>query len=110
MSDLWSNIAVHSKEGEFLCHTNVFIWDESSMAPRYLLDIMDRTLRDIMNNHYPFDGKIVILGGDFRQVLPIRPYGVRSEVVNLAIKNSLLWSVFHKFQLTRNMRVLNDEI
>ena len=54
--------------------------------------------------------KIVILGGDFRQILPVLPYGVRSEVVNLAIKNSLLWIVFHKFQLTRNMRVLNDEI
>ena len=57
MSDSSSNIAVHSKEGEFLRHTNVFIWDETSMAPRYSLEIMDRTLRDIMNNDYPFDGK-----------------------------------------------------
>ena len=110
MSDSSSNIAVNSKEGEFLRHTDVFIWDEASMAPRYSLEIMDRTLRDIMNNDYPFGGKIVILGGDFRQILPVLPHGVRSEVVNLAIKNSLLWSVFHKFQLTRNMRVLNDEI
>ncbi|XP_036150735.1 uncharacterized protein LOC118648518, partial [Monomorium pharaonis] len=51
---------------------DVFIWDEAPMAPRYALDIMDRTLRDIMNNDLPFGGKIVILGGDFRQLLSIK--------------------------------------
>jgi len=30
------------------------------MAPRYALEIMDRTLRDIMNNDLPFGGKIVL--------------------------------------------------
>jgi len=30
------------------------------------LGIMDRTLRDIMNNDLPFGGKIIVLGGDFR--------------------------------------------
>jgi len=42
------------------------------MAPRYALEIMDRTLRDIMNNDFSFGGKIVLLGGDFRQLLPIK--------------------------------------
>ena len=35
------------------------------MAPHYALEIMDRTLRDVMNNDLLFGGKIVILGGDF---------------------------------------------
>ena len=36
------------------------------MAPRYALEIMDRTLKDIMSNDILFGGKIVILGRDFR--------------------------------------------
>ncbi|EZA50914.1 hypothetical protein X777_10741 [Ooceraea biroi] len=64
----------------------IFIWDEAPMAPRYALEFMDRTLRDIMNNELPFGGKIIILGGDFRQLLPIMIHGTRCEIVNLSIK------------------------
>jgi len=47
------------------------------MVPRYVLEIMDRTLHDIMQNDSYFDGKIVLLGGDFRQLLPIKERAVR---------------------------------
>ena len=70
---------------------------------------MDRTLKDIMSNDLLFGGTIVILGGDFRQLLPILPLlprSIRSEVINLSIKNSILWNVFHKFQITCNMRAI----
>ena len=89
-----SNIAVQSKEGQFLRQTDLFIWDEALMAPRYALEIMDRTLKDIMSNDLLFGDKIVILGGDFRQLLP---RSIRSEVINLSIKSSILWNVSHKF-------------
>ncbi|XP_036151272.1 ATP-dependent DNA helicase PIF1-like [Monomorium pharaonis] len=74
------------------------------------LDIMDRTLQDIMENNLPFGGKIVILGGDFRQLLPIKVRGTRSEIINLSIKFSLCWKYFLKLNLTQNMRVLHEEI
>ena len=51
---------------------------------------------DMMSNDLLFGGKIVILGADFRQLLP---QSIRSEVINLSIKSSILWNVFHKFQL-----------
>jgi len=54
------------------------------MAP-YASEIMDRTLRDIMNNNLPFGEKIIVLGGDFRQLLPIKVHGTRNEIVNLSI-------------------------
>ena len=47
------------------------------------LEIMDRTLSDIINNNLLFGCKIVILGGDFRQLLPVLPRGIRSEIINL---------------------------
>ena len=80
------------------------------MAPRYTLEIVDRALKDLMNNNLPFGGKIMILGGDFRQLLPVKIGGTRSEVVNLSIKYSHLWKYFKHFNLTKNMRVLPDEI
>ena len=47
----------------------MFIWDEAPMAPRYALEIADKTLRNIMDNDLPFGDKIIILSGDFRQLL-----------------------------------------
>jgi len=64
------------------------------MAPRYALKIMDRTLRDIMNNDLPFGGKIVLLGDDFKQLLLKCTRGTRSEIVNLSIKFSSVWKYF----------------
>ena len=97
--DFSSNIAGQSYEGQFLRQTDVFIWDEALMAPRYASEIMDRTLKDIMSNDLLFGGKIVILGRDFRALLPILPPSIRNEVINLSIKSRILWNVFYKFKL-----------
>ncbi|XP_070157972.1 ATP-dependent DNA helicase PIF1-like [Polyergus mexicanus] len=79
-ADSSSAIKIHSKAAQYLKETDIYIWDEAPMAPRYALEIMDRTLRDIMNNDFPFGGKIVLLGGDFRQLLPIKMHATRSEI------------------------------
>ena len=39
------------------------------MLHKFLLEAMDRTLREIMDDERPFGGKIVVLAGDFRQCL-----------------------------------------
>uniref|UniRef100_A0AC35GIH2 ATP-dependent DNA helicase n=1 Tax=Panagrolaimus sp. PS1159 TaxID=55785 RepID=A0AC35GIH2_9BILA len=79
------------------------------MAPRYALEIMDRLLRDLTKIEEPFGGKILLLGGDFRQLLPVRKNGTRSECVNLSIKNSGHWNKFEKLTLTQNIRADLDE-
>ncbi|XP_067215659.1 ATP-dependent DNA helicase pif1-like [Linepithema humile] len=109
-ADSTSAIKIQSKEAQYLKNTDIFIWDEAPMSPRYALEIMDRTLRDIMNNNLPFGGKIVLLGGDFRQLLPIKVHGTRNEIVNLSIKFSAIWKHFVNYSLTQNMRVLPEEI
>ncbi|XP_057332074.1 uncharacterized protein LOC130671942 [Microplitis mediator] len=106
-SDSSSHIKPNSTQGEYL--KNVFIWDEAPMSPRYALEIIDRTLRHIMSNNIPFGGKLIILGGNFRQLLPVQPHATRTGTVNLSIKFSSLWSHFHKFSLTQNMRALPEE-
>ena len=39
-----------------------------------------------MKNKEPFGGKIILLGGDFRQTLPIQEKSTRSEIVDLSNK------------------------
>ena len=95
---------MQSKEGQFLRQTDVFIWDEAPMTPRYALEIMDRTLKDIMSNDLLFGGKIVILGGDFRQLLSLLTRSIRSEVINLSIKSRVRGSVVDTVRLSTPLR------
>ena len=79
------------------------------MAPRYALEVADWTLRDMINNNKPFGGKVFVLGGDFRQLLPVKVRGTRSETVNLSIKFCALWQHFFKYALTQNIRVCSTK-
>ena len=47
----------------------------------------------------------VLLGGDFRQVLPVIPKGSRADIVQSCINQSELWKHCKVFRLTRSMRV-----
>ena len=40
------------------------------MAHRHCHEALERTLRDICDSDLPWGGKIVVMGGDFRQVRP----------------------------------------
>ncbi|XP_021729723.1 ATP-dependent DNA helicase PIF1-like [Chenopodium quinoa] len=51
----------------------LIIWDEASMANKANLQSLDLLLQDICDSTTLFGGKLVILGGDFRQVLPVVP-------------------------------------
>jgi len=50
---------------------DLIVWDEIVMAHRHAIEAVDRTLQDLMNNTLPFGGKVVVLSGDFRQILPV---------------------------------------
>lgn len=106
-----SNVKVQSKQGKQLGANDVFIIDEAPMMPKYVLDIFDRKMREITQVEEPFGGKIIILGGDFRQCLPIKRYANRSELVNLSIRESELWNknYFEVFKLRQNKRTLPEE-
>ncbi|CAN0904886.1 ATP-dependent DNA helicase PIF1 [Linum grandiflorum] len=58
------------------------------MVHRLSFEAVDRTLCDIMNvpssgpNYKPFGGKTVLLGGDFRQTLPVITNGCRGDNIS----------------------------
>jgi len=104
-----SGLKVNSKEARIIHSAKLIIWDEAPMANKHSLMCIDRLLKDIMGNDVPFGGKIIILGGDFRQVLPVVPHASRAATVQNSIKFSPLWPLFKVFKLTKNMRANEDE-
>jgi hypothetical protein len=64
-----------------LRRAKLIVWDEASMVPLPALDCVERLLRDVSGNDMPFGGKVLVLGGDFRQILPVVPRGCEADVV-----------------------------
>lgn len=77
------------------------------MMHKHVFQAVDRTLRDIMGRpDVLFGGKVVVLGGDFRQILPVVPRGNRGQIVSASLKRStIIWPHVRVYQLHENMRV-----
>lgn len=101
---------------ELLTKTYLIIWDEVPMSHRYNFKALDRTLRDILSENdderknLPFGRMIVVLGGDFRQILLVIPKGRRSDIIQATINSSDLWPFFNVRTLTENMRLSKDSL
>ncbi|XP_021713592.1 uncharacterized protein LOC110681775 [Chenopodium quinoa] len=93
-----------------LKETTLIIWDEASMAKKQNLESLDLLLQDICGNKMLFGGKVVVFGGDFRQVLPVVPRKTMKEAVEASIVTSYLWPKFIKFRLTENIRAREDPL
>ncbi|GJU75430.1 DNA helicase [Tanacetum coccineum] len=101
------NIKKNTHAGNLLAETDLIIRDESPMNDRRCFETLDRTLRDIMNvPDKLFGGKSVVLGGDFRQTLPVKKGGTKTEIIAASIAESGMWSHFKVNTLTENMRLL----
>ena len=103
------NVSPTSHLADLLTSFHMFIIDEASMVPAHALRAIDQLLRDLTGNDVPFGGKVFLLGGDFRQVLPIVPKRPRTVIVENCLKSSPLWNQFRVVHLHRNMRVNADE-
>lgn len=62
--------------------SNLIIWDEAPMAKRSAVEALDDLLRDLMDSTEIFGGKVVVLGGDFRQTLQVLRKGTRPEKIS----------------------------
>ncbi|XP_061347529.1 uncharacterized protein LOC133293029 [Gastrolobium bilobum] len=76
------------------------------MVHKFCIEALDRTLRDVLSCvDMPFGEKVVVLGGDFRQILHVIPNGSRQDIVHATINSSYLWSHCHLLSLTKNMHL-----
>ncbi|XP_077242429.1 uncharacterized protein LOC143882934 [Tasmannia lanceolata] len=96
---------------DLITQASLIIWDEAPMHHRHAFEAVDRSLKDILRFDDPsscvksFGGKTVLLGGDFRQILPVVLKGGRQEIVLASINNSYLWNQCKVFALKKNMRL-----
>jgi hypothetical protein len=105
-NDSICDIKKNTKLGNLLMETDLIIWDEAPMNDKRCFENLDKSLRDLHNrNHLPFGGKSVLLGGDFRQTLPVKPKGCKSTIISSSLPTSYLWQSFQLLKLTQNMRL-----
>jgi len=109
--DSTCNISVRTDLAELLRQSALIIWDEAPMLHRHAFEALDRTFRDIMSTvnsefvHKPFGGKVIVFGGDYRQILPVISKGRREDIVNACLCRSHLWLHIKIMKLTINMRL-----
>ncbi|GBG77958.1 hypothetical protein CBR_g25888 [Chara braunii] len=101
------NIPKQSELAEFIRRADLIVWDEAAMSNKFHLETLDIMLRDVCNSNLPFGGKVLVLFGDFRQVLPVVKHGSRVQQIDASIKMSPLWKFFEVHCLTDNMRILS---
>ena len=96
---------------ELMTKVSLIIWDEALMAHRNCFEAVDHSLRDLLrftdinSVDKTFGGKAIVLGGDFRQILPVIAKGHREDIVDASVNRSYLWNFCKVFVLTQNMRL-----
>ncbi|XP_072090695.1 uncharacterized protein [Arachis hypogaea] len=92
------NIKHDSLKTELLIQSTLIIWDEAPMLNKMCFKALDQTLTDLTSItdqhkiHQLFGGKIVVLRGDFRQIIPVILKGSRHNILSSAINSSHIWS------------------
>ena len=105
--DYLSTMKHQEAKANTLREIDLIIWDEISMAPKWALSALDSLLRDLTGVNMPFGGKTIVVGGDFRQVLPVIRKGSRRQIFESCMKKHDQWSSFQKLRLTENLRCLD---
>ena len=95
---------------------SLIIWDEAPMVSRQAFEAVDRTFRDILKDFEccskdrVFGGKLFVLGGDFRQILPVVTKGGREHIVQASLPSASIWDHCQVLYLRRNMRVIGQNV
>jgi hypothetical protein len=91
-------VPLNSPQAALIWDARLIVWDEAPMAHKHVFEAVNRTLRHVMSAVDPalkdmlFGGKVVVMGGDFRQILPVLPWGTRGQIVDANLKRfAVLW-------------------
>ncbi len=105
-------VPLNSPQVALIWAARLIVWDEAPMAHKHVFEAVNRTLQHVMGAVDPalkdmfFGDKVVVMGGDFRQILPMVPWGTKGQIVDASLKRSaVLWHRVKVCQLHENMRV-----
>ncbi|XP_052626906.1 uncharacterized protein LOC111886193 [Lactuca sativa] len=109
--DSFCDINPDGELASLIIKTSLIIWDEAPMVHKHAFEALDRTLKDLLRcvnstiSNIPFGGKVIVFGGDFRQILPVVSGGNRQNIINASLSSSYLWQHCKVHRLTKNMRL-----
>ena len=90
---------------QLIKEAKVIIWDEAPMQQRWIMECVDRTLRELLENNKPFGGKTIIFSGDYRQVSCVIPRVGKAQIIQRTFTNSKLWKHVKQLHLFENERI-----
>ena len=102
------SITRQSQVAKKLRSASLIVWDEAPMMDRRVFECVSRSMCDLLNDPHPFGGKVVVLGGDFRQILPVVKHGSEADVIPVTLNKSALWDSIQIVRLTQNMRAIDS--
>ncbi|KAF4524204.1 hypothetical protein B566_EDAN013323 [Ephemera danica] len=103
-----STVEFHSNKASALREAHVLINDEISMFQKEAFHIVDEILQAIMNNNKPFGGKLLIVSGDFKQLLPVISNFSANATALYSPCYSPLRRLFKMHKLVHNRRATID--
>ncbi|XP_063538139.1 uncharacterized protein LOC134747444 [Cydia strobilella] len=101
----WSVTKI-SQRGELIQKSDVIIYDEAPMAHKYLIHMLDRSLRDLLGSEKMFGGKEIIFAG--RAILCTYNAGV--EAINERVMGRLPNEPMHFFGVDKVVSEGPDEL
>jgi hypothetical protein len=94
-----------SDDRYLLRNADVILYDECSMVHHDVADTVERSIRDLLQDPRPFGGQVVILMGDFKQLLPVVRYGRGQEHT---LQRCLWWRGVTFVKFTLNWRAIRN--
>lgn len=104
-----SQLSYEHWQRERLFKADIIIVDEISMLNSTVFHHMSKVLQSMYTasqpeSSLPFAGKIIVTGGDWKQLLPIVNRGSVQECAAASVKRSPMFRSFKKMRLTKNLR------
>ena len=85
-----------SETGKFLSEISLGVIDEDPILNKLYFEALDQSMKDLVpveDKEKKFGGKIILVSGDFQQLLPVLEKASRAEIVNHALKNSVTYGM-----------------
>ncbi|XP_022877082.1 uncharacterized protein LOC111395331 [Olea europaea var. sylvestris] len=83
-------VGKQSALGKLLALAWLIIWDETPLVHKYAFEALNKMSRDITECQLPFGGKVIVCGGNFRQVLPVVQRGSKYDIMKLALIENMI--------------------
>jgi len=93
------------EHAELIWETTLIIWDEAPMMNWLAFEAVNCLLKDICDNANAFGGKLVVLEGDFRKILPVVTHGGRESIVAATVHRASFWNDCRVMHLRINMKL-----